>query len=264
MSRALPVFQVVQAGVSGLVSTRELVVALGKIAAFVVLGFILYGSYFKLNPYESTDYVGWEWDFVDCWYFTMATLTTVGYGDMPLLSQHARAITAAFGLVGVLIVANSIGVIADWFVEVRSEICYVAEMWRSSADQWDVCGRTRGAWVRGPGATRVDPEPTFRFPPAILFHRARGVPSLRLLTRPDLLRRDRLPPHADEEGVRLDLVEPGAAQPERTPFNYGTVHPAGALRGLAAVSWRREYQRTDRPRRPSVSELVRACAAGRR
>ena len=145
MSRALPVFQVVQAGVSGLVSTRELGVALGKIAAFVILGFILYGSYFKLNPYESTDYVGWEWDFVDCWYFTMATLTTVGYGDMPLLSQHARAITAAFGLVGVLIVANSIGVIADWFVEVRSEMWHVAEMWRPSADKWDVCGRARGA-----------------------------------------------------------------------------------------------------------------------
>ena len=37
---------------------KDLGIALGKIAAFVLLGFFLYGSYFKLNPYEASENAG--------------------------------------------------------------------------------------------------------------------------------------------------------------------------------------------------------------
>jgi hypothetical protein len=50
-------------------------------------------------------------------YFTMATLTTVGYGDMPTLPQHMRLVTIVFGLVGVLVIAGQIGVVVDYLAE---------------------------------------------------------------------------------------------------------------------------------------------------
>ena len=96
-------------------SLKTLVLAVGKIIVFVFIGWIIYGT--PINNYEKNDDAGWDWGFVDCFYFTMATLTTVGYGDMPRLSQHMRLITIFFGLIGVLVIASSIGVIADWFVD---------------------------------------------------------------------------------------------------------------------------------------------------
>merc|ERR1719473_811183 len=47
----------------------------------------------------------------------MVTITTVGYGDMLTLSQEMRMVTAVFGIVGVVQIAGSLNVIADWFVE---------------------------------------------------------------------------------------------------------------------------------------------------
>ena len=47
---------------------------------------------------------------VDCIYFAMVTMTTVGYGDMPTLRQEMRLFTLFFGFVGVTVVAGSINV----------------------------------------------------------------------------------------------------------------------------------------------------------
>ena len=58
--------------------------AKNEFVVFVFVGWVLYGT--PLNNYDNTA-EGWDWDFVDCLYFTMATLTTVGYGDHPRLSQ---------------------------------------------------------------------------------------------------------------------------------------------------------------------------------
>jgi len=57
----------------------------------------------------------WNWDWIDCMYFSMVTMTTVGYGDHPTLTQELRIFTMFFALTGVLVVAKSITVIADWF-----------------------------------------------------------------------------------------------------------------------------------------------------
>ena len=122
MAQRLPVLAALKSSAphGGSIANRELVVAVAKILGFVAIGYILYGRRTRINDYNDdalADDDGWDWDFIDCWYFTMATLTTVGYGDMPTLSQYMRGITSVFGLVGVLVIANSLGVIADWFVE---------------------------------------------------------------------------------------------------------------------------------------------------
>ena len=75
------------------------------------------GKAVGLNDSHLDENAGWQWDFVDCMYFTMATLTTVGYGDHATLSQRMRLVTCLFGLIGVLVIANSIGVIADWIAD---------------------------------------------------------------------------------------------------------------------------------------------------
>ena len=66
---------------------------------------------------ESWGTDGWSWDLIDCLYFAMVTMTTVGYGDMPTLRQDMRLVTMGYGFIGVTMVAGSITVIADWFQE---------------------------------------------------------------------------------------------------------------------------------------------------
>lgn len=50
---------------------------------------------------------------IDCIYFAMVTMTTVGYGDNPTLRQEMRLFTLFFGFVGVTVVAGSINVRAQ-------------------------------------------------------------------------------------------------------------------------------------------------------
>ena len=88
--------------------------ALATMVVFVCVGYLIYGSHeapFRLNNYDESEDAGWNWGFVDTFYFTMATLTTIGYGDMPTLPQHMRVITIFYGLIGVLVVAGSIGIV---------------------------------------------------------------------------------------------------------------------------------------------------------
>ena len=101
-----------------------------RILGFVVIAFIFYspfGGHWINKPAgagwdedktsASWDTRMWDWDFVDCFYFAMVTMTTVGYGDMPTLRQEMRVFTIFFGAIGVVFVASSINVIADWFSE---------------------------------------------------------------------------------------------------------------------------------------------------
>lgn len=97
-------------------SVRDLGKAVLKILAYMVVGILLY-TFEGLNERDPDADPDWDWDVVDCIYFTMVTITTVGYGDMPLLSQRMRMITAFFGIFGVVAIAGSLNVIADWFVE---------------------------------------------------------------------------------------------------------------------------------------------------
>ena len=95
--------------------------ALVLTSASVLPGYGIYGAHappYRLNTYDESEAGdNWDWHFIDSMYFTMATLTTVGYGDMPTLPQHMRLITIVFGLVGVLVIAGQIGVVVDYLAE---------------------------------------------------------------------------------------------------------------------------------------------------
>ena len=96
-------------------TVRDLGFAVMKIVGYMGLGCLLY-IFPELNsrPGEDDMPVDWSWDVIDCCYFTMVTITTVGYGDMPTLTQGMRIVTAFFGLIGVVAIAGALNVIAEW------------------------------------------------------------------------------------------------------------------------------------------------------
>jgi len=126
----VPVFSALR-GVNGPVKNAPMHLCkhLARIFAFLLIAIICYspfGSNWINNPSpswdanrtaDSWDTDQWSWDVVDCIYFAMVTMTTVGYGDMPSLRQEMRLFTMVFGFLGVVFVASSINAIADAFSE---------------------------------------------------------------------------------------------------------------------------------------------------
>ena len=66
---------------------------------------------------ESWGVYLWNWDWIDCMYFAMVTMCTVGYGDMPTLPQSLRIFNIFFATLGVIFVAGSITTIVNFFAE---------------------------------------------------------------------------------------------------------------------------------------------------
>lgn len=52
---------------------------------------------------------GWNW--ISSFYFSVATLTTVGYGDLYPTSDVSRLFTAAYVLIGVAIALTTMGLV---------------------------------------------------------------------------------------------------------------------------------------------------------
>lgn len=77
------------------------------LTAFLVLGLYLAGGSVAMKQYEL------DWTYVDAVYFVMATLSTVGYGDLSPSTGNARLITLGIMFIGVFmvfpIVATTIG-----------------------------------------------------------------------------------------------------------------------------------------------------------
>jgi len=57
-----------------------------------------------------------QWSFVDSFYFTAVTLTTIGYGDLAPTHDLSKLITVAFALSGVAIFVYALGVIATYYI----------------------------------------------------------------------------------------------------------------------------------------------------
>lgn len=120
-------------GGGGGITVGDVLINVRRIVVFILLAFVVYspfGTHWINNPSSATldgwdenrtsaswDTDMWDWDFIDCLYFSMCTMTTVGYGDMPTLRQEMRIFTLFFGFIGVTVVAGSITVIADWFAQ---------------------------------------------------------------------------------------------------------------------------------------------------
>lgn len=87
--------------------------ARGAAALTAVAGFIFIGT----SVYHSLE----DWTWIQSFYFTVVTLTTVGYGDLTPSNDSTRLFTAWFILIGVTVVVSSIGYIGNGYINRRAD-----------------------------------------------------------------------------------------------------------------------------------------------
>ncbi len=82
------------------------------IAALISLGsLIIFGTIF----FHYTE--GWTW--ASAFYFSVATLTTVGYGDLTPATDSGRLAVAIFILIGVSVAVTALGIIGSLYLQNR-------------------------------------------------------------------------------------------------------------------------------------------------
>ena len=81
---------------------------------FIVIVIILFGSATFYHYIE-------RWRYLDALYFSAATMTTVGYGDITPKSDAGKIFTIFFVFMGVGIALYGLSLIAAHFVEMREE-----------------------------------------------------------------------------------------------------------------------------------------------
>lgn len=62
---------------------------------------------------------GWSW--IDSFYFTVCTITTVGYGDLIPSTEVSRLFTALYALAGVSLALASLGIVGTTYLTARQE-----------------------------------------------------------------------------------------------------------------------------------------------
>jgi hypothetical protein len=60
-----------------------------------------------------------DWSWASSFYFTVVSLTTVGYGDLAPTTDATRVFTALFILAGVAVVVSAVAVIGNNYLENR-------------------------------------------------------------------------------------------------------------------------------------------------
>lgn len=60
-----------------------------------------------------------DWSFIKSFYFSVITLTTVGYGDLYPTTDASRLFTALYILLGVAVVLASLAIIGSRYLEIR-------------------------------------------------------------------------------------------------------------------------------------------------
>ena len=84
--------------------------------AISILGVLLIGATIFYHEVEN-----WSW--VDSFYFTSVTLTTIGYGDVHPVKDVSKIFTAVFAITGVSAALYSLTVIgSDYFVRRESQL----------------------------------------------------------------------------------------------------------------------------------------------
>ena len=62
-----------------------------------------------------------DWTWIQSFYFSVVTLTTVGFGDLHPTSELSRLFTAIYILVGVTITVGSIGIVGANYLAKREK-----------------------------------------------------------------------------------------------------------------------------------------------
>ena len=81
---------------------------------FIVIMLLLFGSAIFYHYVE-------KWQYIDALYFSAATMTTVGYGDITPKTFPGKLFTIFFVFAGVGIALYGLSLLASHFVEVREE-----------------------------------------------------------------------------------------------------------------------------------------------
>ena len=82
----------------------HVMIALFTLFALILLGTVVY-HYLE------------NWTWISCFYFSVTTLTTVGYGDLVPTTDASRLFTAFYVLAGVSLALMSLTVIGNDFLE---------------------------------------------------------------------------------------------------------------------------------------------------
>ena len=81
---------------------------------FILMLMILFGS---ATYYHYAE----KWRYLDAIYFSAATMTTIGYGDITPKTDMGKIFTIVFAFAGVGIVLYGLSLLASHFVETREE-----------------------------------------------------------------------------------------------------------------------------------------------
>lgn len=84
-----------------------------KFVVFLIIALAIGGAVF----YHIVE----RWSYLDSLYFTVSTLTTVGYGDFTPKTNFGKVFTIANMVIGVGIVLYGLSMIAAHFIEQREE-----------------------------------------------------------------------------------------------------------------------------------------------
>ena len=87
----------------------QLFVALSALIGMIAIGTVVYHSL-----------EGWSW--VDSFYFSVCSITTVGYGDLAPTTEGTRLFTAFYVLAGVAVAFTALGVLGANYLRRSQEV----------------------------------------------------------------------------------------------------------------------------------------------
>ena len=101
---------------------KGVTVKVGSAILFLVILLVFGTAAFHVMETYQEDYPdgrmkGQNWTYVDSFYFSAITLTTIGYGDLFPSHDLSKIVTVFYAFFGVALVLYLLGVIAKWYIE---------------------------------------------------------------------------------------------------------------------------------------------------
>jgi potassium channel subfamily K len=94
-------------------SLRSNLVALGLVLSYVAVSILVF---------HFTE----DWSVVDCVYYAMVIVTTVGYGDVVPVTTAGKAFTIFFAFYGIVTIGVALGQLASWFLQRQRHVTKMA------------------------------------------------------------------------------------------------------------------------------------------